>query len=654
MTFEAPWAFGLLLAIPAILVLWVLRPRRPRVRVPSLLLWPASPAQRQAARPWQRLRQHPLLWLQVLAAALLALAAARPFVPAGSAGRHLVVLLDASGSMRAQGDAPGAPDRFGAARAAVLDLARALGPGQEMTVIRLDEQPRVLVAGARGPAEVEAALAGQAPSFGPADGAAALALAAGLTRGAAEWVLVSDGGVAFGEAARRPPGVAFRALAVASRPAANVAVTGLALREDSGRLALQAGLRNTGPARAAGRLQLLAEGQVVGAREWQLEPGAETYLTWEDLPALTGGTGGAAAPRWYEARLAGVDPAGNALEHDDRAWAAPAAPDRPAALLVSPGNAFLERALGVHGQVRAFRAAPADWAGLAAAGTPYPLTVLDRFWPEPLPAGSVLLVGPPAGEEFRPQQVYPRGDHPLLRHVDWSEVRVAAARRLPADGGWEPVIDSDGGPLLAVRTAGRSRQAVLTFELSQSDLPLRPAFPVLMANLLDWLLPRPDTAPRAAPPGGAVAVEPAPLAQQIWVEPVVADDRRPTTDDRYVVRGRSSVVGGAGPGDGRVDLAPPWPPAPFRPPAPGLYRVVQAVEAVQEGGAGAAGRQEFLVVADGYHPLEADLTPRTVDLPAADGAPAGQARGAAAFWPWLAAAVLALSTLEWWVDARGR
>src|ERR671923_581958 len=107
MTFEAPWAFGLLLAIPAILVLWVLRPRRPRVRVPSLLLWPASPAQRQAAQPWQRLRHHPLLWLQVAAAALLALAAARPYLPASTASRHVVVFLDASGSMRARD--PGSP-----------------------------------------------------------------------------------------------------------------------------------------------------------------------------------------------------------------------------------------------------------------------------------------------------------------------------------------------------------------------------------------------------------------------------------------------------------------------------------------------------------------------------------------------------------------
>ena len=55
---EAPC--GSASTIPAILLLWVLKPRRPRLRVPSLMLWPGSPAERQSARPWQRLRNHPL------------------------------------------------------------------------------------------------------------------------------------------------------------------------------------------------------------------------------------------------------------------------------------------------------------------------------------------------------------------------------------------------------------------------------------------------------------------------------------------------------------------------------------------------------------------------------------------------------------------
>jgi Ca-activated chloride channel homolog len=403
-------------------------------------------------------------------------------------------------------------------------------------------------------------------------------------------------------------GTAFRFVPIGTR-SGNVAVTGLTSRLGDGDIALQAGIRNSGAEPASGWLQLLAEGRLVGAQEWTLEAGEERYLTWSHLPA---------GPAWYEARLSGVLPEVNALEQDDRAWAAVAAPSEARALLVTPGNSFLERVLSVHGGLRAFKASPADWPGLVAQGNGYPLTVLDRFRPEDLPAGNILLVGAGGGEEFRPREVWPRENHPLLSHVDWSEVRVGAARSLQLDSGWETLIDSDGGPLLAIRSEGARREAALAFDLSQSDLALRPAFPVLMANLLDWLLPRPEEAPRIASPGAAVSIEPAPLAQQLWVE---------------------------APDGTRHEVAPPWPPMPFRPSEPGLYAIVQEWP---------EGQQESLLVAGGYHAEEADLAPRSVELAASGDAPTAPARGALSLWPLLAGAILLVSMLEWWVDARGR
>src|SRR5437867_1866835 len=234
--FEAPSALWLGLAAPAILVLWMLRPRRPRVRVPSVLLWTGSSAERQSARPWQRLRQHPLLWLQIAVALLIAVAAARPFVPAQGASQHLIVLLDASGSMRAQDVAP---DRFMAARTTVLDMARSMGPGQVMTVVRLDEEPRVLVASSADATQIAEALAAQTASYGPADAATGLALAAGLTQGPAEWIVVTDSGLAIPDDARRPAGTSLSIVQVGGA-AGNVAVTGLAARAGPDGLTLQA------------------------------------------------------------------------------------------------------------------------------------------------------------------------------------------------------------------------------------------------------------------------------------------------------------------------------------------------------------------------------------------------------------------------------
>ncbi len=604
MSWEQPGALWLALAAPVILLLWMLRPRRPRLRVPSLMLWERSPTVRQSARPWQRLRNHPLLWIQLLAALLLALAAARPFLAGADQARQLVVLLDASGSMRATDVAP---DRFSAARSIVLDLARDLGPGERITVVRLDQEPRLLVAGAQSESQVRAALEREAPGFGPPDVAATVALAASVAAGPAEWVLVGDGGIAIPEDTRLPPETSFRFVPVGGA-AANVAVTGLSLREVAPDvLAVQAALRNTGATAVSGRLQLLAEGELVAAQEWSVEPRAETFVTW---------TGLSAAPAWYEARISGVAPEANALLHDDEAWAGVPRSGVSSLLLVSPGNLFLERALTLDPRVQAFRAEPSDWSALSSQGA-YGMTVLDRMWPEALPRGNVLLVGPPVGPEFAPTEAWPVASHPLLRYVDWSDVHIRAAYRAPLDASWETLVDSDGGPLLAVRTEGTRRQALLTFALDRSDLALRPAFPVLIANLMEWLLPGLDPAPRAVPLGTSFSVDASALSDEVWIEL---------------------------PGGGREELAPPWPPRPFTPTQPGVYRAVEA---------GPDGERQLVFTTNGYHPLEADLTARSVTIPAPDESMGSLLRGGVAVWPLVAALVLGLSLLEWWLDARG-
>lgn len=751
MNIEAPAALWLALVLPAILLLWLLRPRRVRQRVPSLLLWRATDVQRRSARPWQRLRNHPLLWLQLLVAALLIAAALRPFLPAPGEAQHVVVLLDASGSMRATDIAP---NRFAAARAQVDGLARSLGPGQRLTLVRLDEAPVVLASAARAD-EIERLLSSQEASYGAANLGAALALAEGVAPGPGEWLLVSDGVLDIPAGARLPEGVSLRTVLVGSgAPASNVAVTGLRVRvEEQGDgttdqpccVSLQASVLNTGREAVRGRLVIragrarlaseerrpvgsagaapggstgsadgLAGAEVLSAQEWTLEPGEERHLTWTGLPA---------GPGWFEAGLADVPAEANALPQDDRAWAGVPVPDERRVLLVSDGNIFLERAIAILGGVRADRVAPDAWtavvASAGASGEPYDVVVFDGVWPDDPPSGNVLLLGHPTATAFAPERIQPAAAHPLLRHVDWSDVNIAAAARLPYLETWEVVVNSPNGPLLAVRESAGRREAALTFRLTHSDLALRPAFPVLLANLLDWLAPRPAGEPIVVIPGSVARVEPMPLAETIHVEEAArraGSTARPGTDgsiegagkagsstaqagtdgsSEVVARtgstarpgndGRLEVAGRAGstarPGSGgsveragragntarpggddsagnghsargdqsaaRVDtLAPPWPPAAFRAPAPGLYRVVQQ---------GPAGKHERLIIASGYVASEAALTPRPVAIRG------GEATGAEALpprawslWPFLAIGIIAVSLLEWWVDARGR
>src|SRR5437667_57800 len=85
MSFLVPLGALALLAVPAIVLLYFLKVRRPEVKVATLMFWRPYVADRQANAPWQRLRFSLLLLLQLLAALALAIGLTRPGLT-GAAG----------------------------------------------------------------------------------------------------------------------------------------------------------------------------------------------------------------------------------------------------------------------------------------------------------------------------------------------------------------------------------------------------------------------------------------------------------------------------------------------------------------------------------------------------------------------------------------
>src|SRR5260370_36906635 len=128
--------------VAVIVALYFLKIRRPTRIVPALHLWPNQIRDRQANVPWQRLRPSWLLFLQLLAAAVLVAAAVQPALPAGAAlARHSIVLLDASASMQASDVAP---SRLDGAKHHVNALVDQLAPTDRMTVITVGPVARAV------------------------------------------------------------------------------------------------------------------------------------------------------------------------------------------------------------------------------------------------------------------------------------------------------------------------------------------------------------------------------------------------------------------------------------------------------------------------------------------------------------------------------
>ncbi|MCG8351556.1 MAG: hypothetical protein MI924_27635, partial [Chloroflexales bacterium] len=104
--------------------------------------------------------------------------------------------------------------------------------------------------------------------------------------------------------------------------------------------------------------------------------------------------------------------------------------------------------------------------------------------------------------------VYPvPGEEPLLRNISLSEVSVLKAVRISAGTWARVVVDGDGAPLLMAGERDGRRIVVLAFDLHNSDLPLQVAFPLILSNLINFLVPGTGAEAALLAPGQPLALQ---------------------------------------------------------------------------------------------------------------------------------------------------
>jgi Ca-activated chloride channel homolog len=544
MGFLGPEVFAIGAALlVAVLATYLLKPSRPTRRVSSTFLWLAAFHEMQADRPWRRVPPSLLLWLQLLALAAIVAALARPFVlSADASGLDAIVLIDTSASTRATDVAP---SRFEAERTEVSRIIDALEPGQTLSLLGLGAEPRVLAPRTSDRDVLRRALDTVQPSLLSANLPAALSLAASLAEGHADTQVIV---VASGALDRRqiPAGfpLALRFIGIGTA-ADNMAIAALGTRMVEGHLTGLAQVANYGAERRTVTLDLRVDGTRFDTRLLPIDPGASANAEWDDLPLKS---------QVLEAHL--VEP--DALSIDNTAWSVVGG-DRPTrVLLVSSGNIFLERAMALRPGVQVTRSGPSAYTPDVESGQAYDLIVFDGYLPTTLPNGaSLLVIHPPNGNALVPTgQEVPvsrvgtaREDDPLLADVSLAGVHVNRARHLGLPAWADSVLESPETPLLVRGEPGGQRVAVLAFDVHESDLPLQPAFPVLVQHLLDWLVPSGSVATPTIRAGEAAALVPLPEAQSV---------------DVITPSGR------------QVRVAPPFPAAAMTDTnTPGIYQVIQ-------------------------------------------------------------------------------
>jgi hypothetical protein len=508
MNFLTPWYWLLLAPLAgAIIFLYLLKLKRlPRV-VSSVLLWNRLIADLQANAPFQRLRRNLLLYLQLLALLVVVAALARPFFRAkGLEGQSIVLVLDASGSMKAS-DVPGT--RFGQAQRIALKAVDDLGRGDTLMLIAASSKTRVVSAFTSDKRALAAAINGLECTDTTTHLEDALRLADSLCarKKRAQIVVLSDG--AFRPIPSPIESQARVTFTRLGRRANNVAITALGARRSfsgSGDYEVFVATENFSPSPRTFTVEVSCEGRLLDAREQTLSAGRKGAEVFK-IPAATTGL--------VTAKLDLSDD----LPADNSASCFLVAPRRASVLLITRGDLFLERALVLDPSLEVVKAASPP-----AASRSYDLVVVEGLPAARLPSARGYLFINTSGETVpvavgnvvaAPTIVDWARSDPVTRYVDLSAVRIAQARAATPRPWARALADSEAGALIAAGERRGVRSVYVGWDLLQSDFPLRVAFPIFIANCVDWLI-RPATGgeERAVLPGEVVSLTvPAGLAK---------------------------------------------------------------------------------------------------------------------------------------------
>lgn len=101
MIFESLWPLALLLAVPVVIIFYLLKPRGKDYRISSILLWDKIFKNQQSRTFLEKFIHNILMYLQILMILLLVLALMSPYIHRPGTGRgNVILVLDTSGSMQ--------------------------------------------------------------------------------------------------------------------------------------------------------------------------------------------------------------------------------------------------------------------------------------------------------------------------------------------------------------------------------------------------------------------------------------------------------------------------------------------------------------------------------------------------------------------------
>jgi hypothetical protein len=492
MQFASLTSLWFAVTLPVIIIMYLFKRKYIDTEIPSYLLWNRVLKDIEANRPWQKLRNNLLLLIQLLVAAILVLALMQPFVWSDAVQKsHIVIILDRSASMSAfMADIPSGEDsktRLLRAKQQMLEFIEKLERDQQVTLIAMGEKADILLTRESDQDILKQALVNIETYYGRTVYKETMSLAASLARDDAngEIHLYSDGQWADTFQGLNI-GATVQIKKIAEQEIDNIQLIQFGVKRNTaqGTVSAVATIKNEGSRTRTADLAVHNENELHSVYKEELQPGEQKTLFMDQLPLAA----------YYKLSVEAED----LLKADNISYAFLAGAQPRQALLLSDGNLFLEKALRING-VEVLKAQLNAQGTMVMPDSEFDFIIVDAIdtaileteqWQDMLQQKPVWYINDQKGKigNIVPAAVeYSISEHPITQYIHFEDTHIAALSLYETIPWGEPVISVGNTPLIYAGSVHGHPQVLFTFDLHQSDLPLRSEFPVFVQNIVNWL-----------------------------------------------------------------------------------------------------------------------------------------------------------------------
>ena len=498
MSFFSPKAFWFFSFIPILILMYILKQKFEEREVSSIYLWEQVFKDVEVNTPWQKLRKNLLFFIQLFIIVLFVFALANPFFfLKGKSFVNTIIVIDSSGSMNGMYNKG---TKLEEAKERAEKLINSLPPGSKISIISAQKQCKVEVSGTTDKKEAINSVKKirSNNSAGSIDDSISLVKSISKQYTSYKAYFYTDAAVNLKDINGD--------VVPLNAKTENVSLDYIAYSKGTEGLKVMVRVTNRGEEALNREVSLYGEEKLLDLKKLHIKKGETVTLYFENVTSDV---------MYLWAELSEKD----SLLQDNVIYTVVKQTDAQKVLLVSEKNVCIEKAVTSLKNIELFKTNSLDYAG-----DKYDLYIFDGLTPKELPKqGNVIFINPSESNGvFKVAGEIKGGTaemqkHPITKYMDNAFFTISKLKNIEVPYWAAPVIKAGGKPAAFAGEYKGKKAAVLAFDMHNTDLGLTPEFPIMINNLITYLLETGSMGKNTYLCGEGVEITPLPDSKNIYV-----------------------------------------------------------------------------------------------------------------------------------------